>query len=246
MIYIVTHKQFNSPNVENHKVICVGDQKNNLEYLRDDTGINIANKNKNYCELTGLYWIWKNTHDEYKGLVHYRRYFCSTFKKKYISDETVKKFLSSHDMILPFKKKLKTSLVDQYIEDSGYKKDLQKLREVIKRIYPEYLQEYDSVMNGKKSYFCNMMIANCNTFDNYCEWLFRILFELEKEVDLTGYNDYQKRIYGFLSERLLTVYVEHNDLQIKETGVIYTEENSNFLIQFLKACKRKIACYIDF
>ena len=76
MIYIAAHKKFNVPQLDNYAVLQVGAQgKENLGYLQDNTGDNISYKNPNFCELTGLYWIWKNCDDEYKGLVHYRRYF---------------------------------------------------------------------------------------------------------------------------------------------------------------------------
>ena len=90
-----------------------------------------------------------------------------------------------------------------------------------------------------------MMIASGNVFDSYCEWLFNILFELEKRVDLTTYNEYQKRIYGFISERLLNVYFEYNKYKIFECGVINTEENWNFWKKIRTALKRKIMFVIQ-
>lgn len=41
----------------------------------DDTGISISEKNNYYSELTGIYWVWKNTKQDVTGCCHYRRYF---------------------------------------------------------------------------------------------------------------------------------------------------------------------------
>lgn len=227
MIYIATHKKFNVPNEPGYIPIQVGTEgKTKLGYLVDNTGDNISVKNANYCELTGLYWIWKNTSDDYKGLVHYRRYFSNSLKaNKILKERYILRALKKFDVILPFRYTMDKSLIDDYCEISGFKKDLESVREIIQNKYPNYLNAYDNTMNNNKIYFYNMIIARKNVFDNYCEWLFSILFELEKKVDLFGYNDYQKRIYGFLSERLLNVYFDYNNYTVFECGVINTEED---------------------
>ena len=76
MIYIVTHKRVDLPKLKGYRAIQVGSAEEDFPgCLRDDTGDNIADRNASYCELTAMYWIWKNTDDPFKGLAHYRRYF---------------------------------------------------------------------------------------------------------------------------------------------------------------------------
>lgn len=242
MIYIATHKKFDVPNESGYVPIQVGsDGKIKLGYLADNTGDNISMKNVNYCELTGLYWIWKNTADDYKGLVHYRRYFSNFLKSNEILEESdIQKVLRKYDVILPFRHTMNKSLIDDYCEVSGFKKDLEYVREIIQQKYPDYLNAYDNTMTGNKIYFYNMIIAKKKVFDDYCEWLFSILFELEEKVDLSGYNEYQKRIYGFLSERLLNVYFDYNNYRIFECGVINTEEHWGTWKKIRTALKRVI------
>ena len=49
--------------------------KAQLQYLKDDSGVNISDKNEFYSELTGVFWVWKNTNQEFTGICHYRRFF---------------------------------------------------------------------------------------------------------------------------------------------------------------------------
>ena len=180
MIYIITHKEFEQPKVKGYKSILVGaDKGHRCGDLFDDEGDNIAVKNDSYCELTGIYWIWKHIKDEYVGIAHYRRYFSNSMRYgDIVSEEVVKKVLERYDIILPFHSTLKKTVYEHYCEESGFYEDLLRVREILKAKYPEYLDTYDHFMQGKRICFFNMMICKKKIFDEYCEWLFDILFEL--------------------------------------------------------------------
>lgn len=69
-------------------------KKNNKAELNmpdDATGNNISDRNGIYSELTGWYWIWKNTRFDYVGTSHYRRYF--TIEKPSLIHKIGKLFL---------------------------------------------------------------------------------------------------------------------------------------------------------
>ena len=82
-IIIATHKKYRMPKDKMYIPVHVGAEKKkdddgndlNIGYTKDNTGDNISCKNASFCELTGLYWAWKNVDADYIGLAHYRRHF---------------------------------------------------------------------------------------------------------------------------------------------------------------------------
>ena len=114
----------------NYKSLMVGvDKSHSFGDCFDDVGDNISSKNSNYCELTGLYWLWKNCKDDYIGICHYRRFFSKSFRYGVIAtEEELLCKLSKYDMIVPFIRKLKISVKEQYCESSGYEQDLYVIR----------------------------------------------------------------------------------------------------------------------
>ena len=228
MIYIATHKKFNVPNLNGYCALQVGAEgKEKYGYLRDNIGNHISGKNANYCELTGLYWIWKNTDDSYKGLVHYRRYFGRNNLSNKISDicsyEYLLNFLKSVDIVLPYVEYFKQNAKEEILLHCCTEEIFDKLRQIIETKYPDYIETYDRYFNENKASLFNMLFCKREIFDAYCEWLFSILFVLEKQVDLAKLNTYQQRLYGFLSERLLNVWVIKNKLVVKHLPVIHME-----------------------
>ena len=228
MIYIAAHKRFTDIGLKNYMPLQVGAyKKDSLGYLRDDSGDSISFKNSNYCELTGLYWIWKNTSDDYKGLVHYRRYFgksnlSSSVNKIYLYDELIN-MLECVDIILPYVERFKQNSKDELLISCCTPEIFEELRSIVLSLYPDYIDCFDNFFSDNKASLFNMMFCRKDLFDSYCHWLFDILFELDNKIDLSGLNQYQQRLFGFLSERLLNIWVMKNNLKAINLPVIATE-----------------------
>lgn len=243
-IFVAMHKYVNIDiNNKIYEPILVGNNKKEkkVDILSDDTGNNISEKNTNYCELTAVYWIWKNSKEDIVGLCHYRRFLSKRFflsnSKYYINEDDLKKdFKDGYNIILPKKffyyKKIKDSF-----NIAPNKKDMKIVKESIERLYPEYLKDLDKYFNSNASYLCNVIVTKKEIFDKYCEWLFDVLLDVEKNMDKETYiNDsYRKRMFGFLSERLLNIWLYHNQesLKIKEYYLINTEEKFNKKLIYL-------------
>lgn len=220
-LYVVTHKE-SSFLPKERKFIGVGKNKNIKKVsIYDDVLDNIALKNNNYCELTALYWIWKNDFSKVIGLEHYRRFFCKKicfFKPKVLQYNKIKKIMKTKDLILPSKSFLNDTVYNQY-KAKHFSNDLDLCREIIIAKYPQYLESFDNVMKRKWFYCYNMLIIKKELLDKYCEWLFNILFCVEKKIDINTRDEYQKRVFGFLSERLFNVWLEYMSLNSKEYPV---------------------------
>ena len=87
-----------------------------------------------------------------------------------------------------------------------------------------------------------MFIMKSDLFDSYCEWMFDVLFELEKRLDISDYNAYDARVFGFVSERLLDIWIQTNNLTYINTPVEFMEKQ-NWLVKGTNFLKRKIGIH---
>ena len=250
-VYVVSHKPVDLTALELpqcYKRIRVGNYEHldNTE-LRDDCGIDtIAQKNLSYCELTALYWMWKNDQgSDYIGLCHYRRFFTSfliSFSARGILDESrAEKLLRKYDVILPVKSYTWKSTAVGYL-NSGFQNDLNTTAEAIEQLYPEYSEYwYSEVIDSPCTYLYNMFIMPRILLNEYCAWLFDILFYVETHTDIGAYDDVHRRIYGYLAERLLSVWVKKNNLHVKEVRVINLDAKPTFK-SYLKQLVKNTRC----
>ncbi len=193
-------------------------------FTSDGTGDNISAKNANYCELTAVYWAWKNLDAETVGLVHYRRYFARhRFSRQIAGEAEFQRDLEKTPVILPVKRHywIETNY-SQYIH-AHHEQDLEVTRAVLSERCPVYLSAYDRVMKKRSGHRFNMFVMRRDRFDDYCSWLFPILYEIEKRLDISAYNAYNSRVFGFIAERLLDVWIETNHISYTEMPILCTE-----------------------
>lgn len=212
-MFVVGHKPFDYYVDSEYMPIQVAKPftKIDMGILSDDTGDNIANKNPNYCELTAMYWIWKNYSRQknvrYIGMCHYRRYLMMGDRSKPIDGDLVDKLLSKCDFILPQLIGVEKSAREWFVKTSGYAKDLDITEALLRKDYPEYVDAWVKRLAQDHGHYCNIMITSVENYNAYCEWMFEVLGKLEKLIDITGYTQNQARIFGFISEFLVDVWI---------------------------------------
>lgn len=231
-IIVATHKKYWMPSDKMYLPLQVGAEgKEYLGYTADNTGDNISSKNVNYCELTGIYWAWKNLKAEYVGVAHYRRHFTikgtkGSKQQRVITSEQLEKVLNKTDIVLPTPRNyfIETNY-SQYVH-AHHAEDLDTTRAILAEQYPEYLFAYDNNMRKTVGHRFNMFIMKRDKFDAYCGWLFGVLFELEKRLDISKYNPNDARVFGFVSERLLDTWIKTNQITYKEIPYIFMEKQN--------------------
>lgn len=246
-ILVATHKTYKMPNDKCYLPVQVGREgKSDIGYVGDNTGDNISEKNPYYCELTGLYWGIKNLKCDYIGLVHYRRHFSGrgflsnligNKFDKILSQDEIEMILKECDIILPKKRKYYIETLYSHYGNTHYSEHLDETRIILEKLYPEYVVDFDKVMNRTSAHMFNMFIMKKELADNYCDWLFSILEELEKKVDVNKYDAFQARLFGRVSELLLDVWIEKNQLKYTEVSCMHMEKINWFYkgYKFLQA-----------
>ncbi|WP_072500709.1 DUF4422 domain-containing protein [Olsenella phocaeensis] len=248
-VSVAAHKRYWMPKDEAYLPVWAGSALKAPADLpqgwrRDDEGEGISEKNRGYCELTVMYWMWKNVTAKHLGLVHYRRHFSRSplggkTSRIASSDDFLYRF-ERHPVILPKERNylIETSY-SQYVH-AHHSVDLDCTREIIKGKYPAMLSSYDECMSLTHGHRFNMLVMRNDLFDEYCSWLFGILSELEDELDTSGYSTNDQRVFGFVAERLLDSWILAHGVDYSEMGVV-NMESQHWIKKGTSFLKRKVA-----
>ncbi|MBQ3260342.1 MAG: DUF4422 domain-containing protein [Alistipes sp.] len=239
VILVCAHKQDRCLAHEPYMPIQVGKAISSVDlgFTGDDTGDNISDKNRSFCELTAHYWAWKNLGEaEYVGLSHYRRYFDFGNEPGNVHIVRTESFFSEEhplpDMDEVFKEcdivlskpRVQTRNIYTEYARSHRGEDILTVREIVAERSPEYLDAFDKIFfeNNLLARF-NMFVMRRKDFEEYSEWLFDTLFEAERRIEVPK-DPVQGRIFGYISERLLMVYALHKGMRVCYKAVYMVDD----------------------
>ena len=272
-VIVATHKMYVMPDDSLYQPLLVGsdfflDQQKGITLPKhlalDNTGTHISSKNHNYSELTGLYWLWQNTvkkdtnPDSFYGLVHYRRFLSAKNKKTPLTKTELQNLINlKYEIILPKKRNYYIENLYSHYAHTLHIGPLDRTREIIKEKYPDFLPEFDRLKTRRSAHMFNIFIFKKPLLEEYCEFLFGILFALESSLtkeELTRYDGFHARFFGRISELLLDVFLYTKfpdldkrsdvlELQVLELEPVnWIEKISNFLLAKFFGKKYKKSC----
>lgn len=236
VVAVATHKPYQMPSDGVYLPIHVGAALHPgvcCDMQADDEGENISSKNGSYCELTALYWLWKNVDADAKGLVHYRRHLGSPDAARRKADDPFDRLatgkelgdlLSNHQAVVAKRRNYYIETVYNHYSQTFDGGQFDVCRDVICDMHPDYVEAWDELMRSRSAHIFNMFVMRTDQFDAYCSWMFPILDELERRVDTTGYDAFASRFVGRVSERLLDPWLKVNNIDFVELPVISPEQ----------------------
>lgn len=234
-IAVATHKPYRMPEGDMYLPLHVGAALHPdvlPEMVGDNTGDSISELNSSFSELTGLYWLWKNNHSKYKGLVHYRRLLGSKDSSarhdkdpynKLVGQEELLKLLSSSDIVVARHRNYVIETVYNHYDHTFDGAQFDATREILQQNYPNYVAAWDRLMKSTKVHVFNMFVMPADLFDSYCAWMFPVLFQLQEVIDTSQMSDFEKRWPGRISERMLDPWLQTNNISYAELPVVSPE-----------------------
>lgn len=182
--------------------------------VKDNTGINISAKNRMYCEMSAVYWIWKNTNHDWIGIEHYRRHLL--VKPEMLTDDV--------DAIMPLPYICYPNEMAQFLRFTT--EDVKDaLSRALEALHPEEFEDYKKILYGKYQYTYNLVCVRKNIFDDYCQWFFEITEFMEREYSTEVPELVETRAFSYVAEVLTNLYFmsHQHDLRIRHVGKeIYT------------------------
>ena len=235
VVAVASHKPYQMPTDKAYLPIHVGAALTPdicKDMQGDDVGDNISEKNGAYCELTAIYWLWKNSNANAKGLVHYRRYLGSPHLLRRLSKDPfdriatgweLSELLDKHEAVVAKRRCYYIETVYNHYSQTFDGTHFDVCREVLCDLQPNYVAAWDELMRARSAHIFNMFVMRSDLFNAYCAWMFPILEEMENRVDASGYDAFSSRFVGRVSERLLDPWLMVNRINYIELPVVSPE-----------------------
>ena len=215
------------------KIYVVGSSKNKFLPLDDirekflidqpHEGDNIDFLNPWYCELTGLYYLWKHVDDDIVGLEHYRRYFVNE-KGELLGENKIREILKDNDVIC------RKWVFKEHNQKNTYQLwNTPNHKHIVKffSLLPKNEKNFFEKKFNESTHFaqCNMFICKKEIISKYMNWFFDYVINwTSKELKSSP------RIIGYISEFIFGYWLELNNYKIHwNKSITYNQKLSKVI-----------------
>lgn len=222
-ILVATHKPYWMPTDSLYAPVQVGTAVGEAlgGFYHDNEGDSISLKNPRYCELTGLWWGWRNLSYDWLGLVHYRRHFAGKGERGILSSSEMDSLVRSGKVVVAKARNyhietIRSHYMHTFDQDGS---QLLALRKGVESVSPGIVPTLDAFLDQPKGHMFNMFVMPKEILDPYCTWLFDVLEVTERHIDFSQLNEFHARCIGRLSERLLDPWLQSEGITVHEVRV---------------------------
>lgn len=232
------------------KIYVVGSSKNKflpLDNIREKFLIDQKHKGDNidflnpwYCELTGLYYLWKHVHDDIVGLEHYRTCFWKDGQP--IVERQIREELAKGDIICggysypaPW---CKTCCYDEL---NYHTKTVPQFLSILKNKDKGFAEYFKKFLKGKRLWACNLFIGPKNIFDKWMEFFFDVIVDFEQICPI-GPKTNTLRREGYFAEFTFGAWLEYKGYKIVDTPILKLNKNLTKPEQIMTGISNRIIC----
>ena len=199
-------------------------------FAYDDEGDQISQKNPRYCELTALWWGWRNLSCEWLGLAHYRRHFAGSGERGVMTLGEAEALVAQGDVVVSKARNYHIETISSHymhtFDQDG--SQLAALRRGVQMVSPSRVATLDAHLAQTRGHMFNMFLMPRTMLDAYCPWLYDVLEATEGLLDFSQMNDFHARCLGRLGERLLDVWLKSEGIAVREVP-LRSMERTNWL-----------------
>lgn len=210
------------------KIYVVGSSRNRflpLDNIRekflidqDHDGDNIDFLNPWYCELTGLYYLWKHVDDDIVGLEHYRTYFWKN--GHLITEDEIKEELKKGDIICGgynCKSFHRDTLLPGLVDNT--KGTIYKFLEIVEKIDTGFRNYLNNYLNNHRFWCCNCFIGPKHIIDEWLEFFFDAIIDFEHICPIGPATNTLRR-EGYIAEYCFGAWLEYKGYKIVHNDLI--------------------------
>ncbi|WLR66421.1 glycosyltransferase [Campylobacter jejuni] len=151
-------------------------------------------------------------------------YVNNSDKNKYLNQKDIINTILNYNRVISKSQNVNPYLHYKHVGDFLKIKDYDICLNIINEKFNKYSSASKNYNSNSNSYFCNMFIMPKEEFFEYCIFLFGVLFECRKQIDISEYNTVEQRVFGYLGEWICGIfftYIKIKKYLLKELNVIY-------------------------